>query len=126
MTKEEKIKDSWGLYWDRLPEHQKKEALLNNGGVSIGYSELQTKLFKDLRNTKEFILEPCTPKSILGIENNNGWNKISEVGYPKDDSFDYHVINFDFPETIEIALRQEVDKRFTHWRIITNPINPIY
>ena len=49
MTKEEKIKEAWLEFWDRLTEYQKEHALKNNGNVQIGYSNEKRKYFKRIR-----------------------------------------------------------------------------
>lgn len=121
MTKQEKIQEVYGEYWEQVEKY-----IDENGWVeSCDFLPCNSNLICDeeKRNSEYFF---SRPKSLSGIENNNGWNKISEVGYPTDETVNYHVLHIDFQEVQEIALMQEVDKRFTHWKIIPNPINPIY
>lgn len=122
MTKEEKIKQAYGINYDNFKNVIDEQGW--NQKRIFNYQDLDHKNF-DYKETGHGIYI-SRPKSLQGIENNNGWNKISEVGYPKDESVNYHVLHIDFPEVQEISLMQEVDKRFTHWRRIETPINPIY
>ena len=80
MTKEEKIKECWGSLWGEVKSH-----IDENGFVSEGV------LMPDnfcRNNDVQYIapnFEYWRPKSLSGIENNNGWIKIeSEDDLPKD------------------------------------------
>jgi len=102
MTKQEAIKQAYGEHWDSLKEHVNERGWLNT------YSWLG-----DFGNTKVYHLlkgiplecmdsyhrEYCyrfRPKSLSGIEDNNGWIKIeSEEDLPKE-NIDCHYI-FEVP-----------------------------
>lgn len=117
MTKEEKIKEAYekiGFEWAHAKNYVDENGWSNH---VIGCPKLLTKK----SNSVAF-----RPSELYGIDKNNGWNIISDVGCPTDETVNYHVLHIDFPEVQEIALMQEIDKRFTHWRRIENPINPIY
>lgn len=61
------------------------------------------------------------------VINNNGWIRIeSKSDLPKDNSINYHALNIEFPDDIEVCLRVEVDERFTHYQPIIKPQPPIY
>ena len=78
MTKEEKIKEAWGENWSKISKENQKKALKNNGFVSQYYEDL---LSKETICRKLFDVRP---KSLQGIETNNGWIKIeSEDDLPK-------------------------------------------
>ena len=61
MTKEEKIKEAWGVDYH--------ENINSDGWFNIFATNINLELC-------DVIGESCRPKSIQGIENNNGWIKI--------------------------------------------------
>jgi len=132
MTKEEKIKEAWGEYWERLSDVQKLLALDNNGYTSIGYSEYQSKLHVDLKKSKLFDVDANTrPKLLQGIETNNGWIKIiSEKDLPKEkcdllvypefeNQFVFHFYN-------DKKCKEVLMQNHTHYQQIEKPKPPIY
>lgn len=125
MTKEEKIKGAWGIL---IPEFGVKangwscEQILNkdlekyrNGNFDIIYSAIGA-----------FV----RPKSLEGIEYNNGWIKIeSEADLPTEigiywvkDRFRENVYKQSFSEELKKAWM----KVFTHYQPIEKPQPPIY
>ena len=93
MSKKEVIKKAWGVYFEHFGEHATKYALENNGYCSVPsftlglilrkYGEEWLETDKDLKRR---------PKSLQGIENNNGWIKIeSKDDLPKEE-IDVHFI----------------------------------
>lgn len=88
MTKQERIKDAYGEYWDRV-----KGFVDKNGWTE--YPKLgSSKLLIDFGG--EYGAMPdqffCRPSSLKGIEDNNGWIKIeSEKDLPKQD-VDVHLM----------------------------------
>lgn len=139
MTKEEKIKEAWGEYWERLSDVQKLLALDNNGYTSIGYSEYQSKLHVDLKKSKLFDVDSNTrPKLLQGIETNNGWIKIeSEDDLPKEYGEYYFRTTYNTMITYS-GWYSSSDKKFydrnhyfeiidvTHYQPIVKPLKPIY
>lgn len=86
MTKAKKIKDAWGFYFEHFGEHATKYALENNGYCSVPSFTLGLILRKhgeDWLETDKDLKR--RPKSLQGIEDNNGWIKIeSEEDLPKE------------------------------------------
>jgi len=130
MSKEEKIKEAWGEYWNKLPNEVQEKALKNNGFVSQYFEDLLT---IDKRERKLFEIRP---KSLQGIETNNGWIKIeSEEDLPKDSAYYWIVTNsknihlteyeVDFKQffTKDYAYN---DYEITHYQQIEKPKSPIY
>jgi hypothetical protein len=72
MTKEEKIIEAYGESWDKLHPAARACALKNNGwiGSIISHPPIDVKL------TLVFQGLTFRPKSLEGIETNNGWVKI--------------------------------------------------
>lgn len=89
-AKKEAIKKAYGEYWEQLTTKSKQIALLNNGWL---HYDLITDDTGTLLNCIEMErdIDYYRPKSLKGIENNNGWIKIeSEADLPKD----YNVSEF--------------------------------
>lgn len=125
MTKEEKIKEAWGELWHSLHFAAKKCALENNGYISgilaNGLKQPFTEWDEDVG--------AWIPKSLRGIENNNGWIKIeSEDDLPKEDLVywvvkDNQIIDM---EVWEISLAFHNKRNITHYQPIEKPKPPIY
>lgn len=123
-SKQECIAKAYGEYWESVKNFidrdgwtQKKSLLLNFTHVLYDSKSVQT-----FNNSYKY-----RPKSLQGIEDNNGWIKIeSEADLPKDNSINYHALNIEFPDDIEVCLRVEVDKRFTHYQPIEKPKPPLH
>lgn len=126
MTKEEKIKEAWGKL---MPDYTNID--LNSGWSLNDFHE-------DYYNEDEFntqqIYTPCKirPKSLQGIENNNGWKSINE-NLPKEKGY-YIMYNGENMVLIElndttnmITLREQFLKDgFTHYQPIEKPKPPMY
>lgn len=126
MKKEEKIKEAWGELWNSFNDSAKKCALDNDGHVA---SILQNGLNKDFTEF-DTALVSWRPKSLKGIENNNGWIKIeSEDDLPKKGSNCYFILKngvsgifVDLDDSEYLTLRN----RGTHYQPIVKPKPPIY
>lgn len=125
MTKEEKIKESWGENWSKISKENQKKALKNNGFVSQYFEDLLT---IDKRERKLFEIRP---KSLQGIETNNGWVKVeSEDDLPKEkcdllvypefeNQFVFHFYN-------DKKCKEVLMQNHTHYQPIEKPKPPIY
>ena len=133
MTKEEKIIDSYGIYWESLSQSAKDCALNHNGYVAplIGSSG-------DI--PRSFIVYDdwgFRPKTLIGIANNNGWCKVeSDEDLPKENG-EFWVIQNDETRTVvwyEKDFKQFFDRDnialdendITHYRPLEIPKSPIY
>lgn len=138
MTKEEKIQEAYGEYWEQLNPLTKGRALSNNGWLH--YDDIT-----DNRGTlincidMEGDIDYYRPKSLQGIEDNNGWVKIeSENDLPKetiecDFIFEndiyrgwYNMILFNGrlkPNSVVINFASDV---ITHYQPIVKPKPPVY
>ena len=126
MTKEEKIKEAWGENWSKISKENQKKALNNNGFVSHYYEDLLS------NETKCRKLLDVRPKSLQGIENNNGWIKIeSEEDLPKDYEISYHAWNSESDRDYYLTNMWGIINRYhlgnvTHYQPIEKPKLPIY
>jgi len=125
-TKEEVIKSAWGEKWNDLPTGVQITALKNNGYVSQYFEDL---LEIDERERKVFEIRP---KSLSGIEDNNGWTKIeSEEDLPKEDG-DYHVrLHIGRIETFHYKCDEAYSPNYfeshvSHYQPIIKPEPPLY
>ena len=122
LSKEEIIKEAWGECWNKLPKEAKEKALKNNGFVSQYFEDLLT---IDKRERKLFEIRP---KSLQGIENNNGWIKIEE-GLPKEQGV-YHINYSDGVISSRYFHPKHNDWKdypnATHYQPIEKPKPPIY
>jgi len=124
--KEEIIKEAYGKYWDGLSIHAKKCALNNNGYIApiisgLGEMPMDFVVYNDLG---------FRPKSIIGIENNNGWVRIyRESDLPKFDCDCYWIDRNDGLILGRFVLDGDIEfimRNATHYKIIEEPKMPIY
>lgn len=145
-TKEELIKESWGGLWDNV-----KSFIDKNGFVEFPTNAERQDIFwkngdYDYFQTEDRLgyngesvgVQMFRPKSLAGIENNNGWIKIeSEEDFPKEDCECWIF----FPDNLDImhayfTIDYNVFTRdghgnlyqrcFTHYQLIVKPKPPIY
>lgn len=124
MTKEEIIAKAYGIDYNKLKEY------INNNGWCRSFPSTQNQI--DYINTG---LQNVAwrPKSLQGIENNNGWIKIeSEKDLPITD-VDCHIVYNN--NLMSFAVWDNLLKGFyigivkqnpSHYQPIVKPLNPIY
>jgi hypothetical protein len=133
MTKEEKIKEAYGEFWENFHPAAKKCALNKNGWITSIMEHAPQGLDLEFDGIMTF-----RPKSLQGLEENNEWIKIlSEEDLPKH-TIEYHVVRYkrlekalyrgsnrwlitgnDYPKTTEFHA-------ITHYQEIKVPNQPIY
>ncbi|EPE9901243.1 hypothetical protein ACSN7Q_002408 [Flavobacterium psychrophilum] len=128
MTKEEKIQEAYINCWDDFKDYVDENGFLNcvkNRKLSlIPYFEVSEIEFKG---------NLVRPKSLSGLEGNNGWIKIKSVGdFPKKDLECYVTNNIGRIQFAEFELENQ---RFyvenlrmypTHYQPIIKPDYPLY
>jgi hypothetical protein len=136
MTKQEKIKEAYGEYWEEMKPFVNKNGWFNknsfwNNTFSFGVYENIDLLFTHKEDS-------MIPTIIANIENNNGWIKIESEDDLPILTIIYHVVingkeskalyagknrwfvdGNDFPKTTEIH-------GITHYQPIIKPQPPIY
>ena len=136
-AKQEAIKKAYGEHWERLNN------FINEDGVFIGDTDMiSDELFnewafigssKDINSEK--LISGSRPKSLKGIENNNGWMRIeSEADLPKEGM--HHSILLDSEcingyRNYDVIVFYEVNSKFrkkeiSHYQPIEIPKTPIY
>lgn len=135
MTKEEKIKEAYREDYKFI-----NEFLIGNGffdGECDDLIHLRRKLYKnggvDIKIIDE--VQFVRPKSLEGIENNNGWIKVeSEADLPKShlDVYMFDEINnisFGFWDNLQMCFKDRFGQEYqfiTHYQPIEKPKPPIY
>jgi len=129
-TKEQVIQEAYGEYWDEA-----KNYVDENGWCDI--KSINEKISYDipLESFNSLYPEIIRPKSLQGIENNNGWIKIeSEDDLPKV-SGDYffiskltnRIVTSYFMDGSKVAYNKtNIVKQYSHYKTIEKPKPPIY
>lgn len=123
-TKEEVIKEAWGELWGKINKRGKEQAFEDNGYCHKNYiiAEISLETESLPYHDNKFI----RPKSLNGIENNNGWIKInSEEDFPKE-SGEYWVVHNNKISHRIIVKDSYIDKYTTHYQPIEKPKPPLY
>jgi len=126
MTKEEKIKEAWGKNYEEFKEH------IDENGWAIYPHFQKHEMIESVRPLEFQENGSCwRPKSLQGIENNNGWIKIeSEEDLPKNSGHYLIMVN----NEVKIDLWVNYQNKFelwnknsvTHYQPIEKPKPPIY
>jgi hypothetical protein len=135
-TKEEVIKEAYGEYWEQV-----KSFIDINGWVVYGHFKNEALGLKDSEieitdYNYDIYNELWRPKSLQGIENNNGWIKIeSEKDLPKEDCKCW-VVTESYSTCLSLFLSDtkrfwelaDLDFRLipTHYKIVEEPKPPLY
>jgi len=148
MTKQEKIQEAYGTYWEEL-----KNRVDENGWFKVSdYRERMS--FIETANDSGFLIynhfftgkceggiDYLRPASISGIQHNNGWIKIeSESDLPKEDCrcefirfsgkqlygrFE-NIMGGLFVDESMIFEHPDRTESTTHWKPILTSVKPIY
>lgn len=143
MTKQEKIKEAYGEYWETVKNYvdesghctmYDKSTKVSPNFLELGMSReyVESKIESGLDNDSNLIWRP---KSLQEIDHNNGWIKIeSESDFPKEtitcwfmsqgESFLGHY-NSDFNIFVFSSVLFNVNE-VTHYQPIQKPKPPIY
>ena len=129
-AKQEAIKKAYGEHWERLNN------FINEDGVFIGDTDMiSDELFnewafigssKDI-NSEKFI-SGSRPKSLKGIENNNGWMRIDD--FVKYTNEKFWLFNSHINDLYQGQLFDDdmfpINRYATHYQPIEKPKPPIY
>ncbi len=139
-AKEQKIKEAYGEYWENVKNHltdsnwfKSKELFGDIGNTKIRreFSKIE---WECMDNYHPIYCYYFRPKSLQGIENNNGWIKIeSEEDLPKEQIKVWFITNEEIAGTYHPLLK-EFRSQFgfynyasvTHYQPIIKPLKPIY
>lgn len=132
MTKQEVIQKAYGSAWEKV-----KNCVDDNGVFRANNPYEHKPEHFGFKISDVYLVSSLNwmPKSLLGIQNNNGWIKIeSEADLPKEDGTYYIVCNGKVDVYNFIRERTEDDIReveywlseTTHYQPIIKPKPPIY
>ena len=135
MTKEEKIKEAYIEVFGEKRIRSIMNYVYKGNGFIAGFVLLDLKL--DIKNEKlerkfNGVVYSYRPKSLQGIENNNGWIKIeSEKDLPKEKGLKCLFLNKNNMHTTYISDDVLYDsdwffRRYTHWKIKNEFKYPLY
>ena len=135
MTKEEKIKEAYIEVFGEKRIRSIMNYVYKENGFIEGFVLLDLKL--DIKNEKlerkfNGVVYSYRPKSLQGIENNNGWIKIeSEKDLPKEKGLKCLFLNKNNMHTTYISDDVLYDsdwffRRYTHWKIKNEFKYPLY
>ena len=122
-AKQEAIKNAYGEYWEEV-----RRCIDEKGWCSFNLKKYFKEDLIDSKVYRDKLL--YRPKSLKGIENNNGWIRIeSKDDLPKDEGL-YFTMRRDKTK-VEIThffyeLSKEFKKVATHYQPIEKPLKPIY
>lgn len=126
MTKEEKIQEEYGEHWKLFNGSAKQCALKNDGWINPILEHPPKNL--ELEFGDKFIFRP---KSLQGIEDNNGWTKIeSKEDLLKENWTNCRVISrengVEYLYHFSIEISDYWLKNFSHYRKIEDFKNPLF
>ena len=135
MTKEEKIKEAYIEVFGEKRIRSIMNYVYKENGFIEGFVLLDLKL--DIKNEKlerkfNGVVYSYRPKSLQGIENNNGWIKIeSEKDLPKEKGLKCLFLNKNNMHATYISDDVLYDsdwffRRYTHWKIKNEFKYPLY
>lgn len=131
MTKEEKIKEAYGDYWNDYNKYVNENGWLTSLNSEIHYClTTQGRILRALNDKSNIdfdeVHDSLRPKSLQGIEDNNGWIKIENDSERFTDE-DLWICNFNgnkqafFHNAFDV-----IPKSYTHYQQIKKPKAPIY
>lgn len=136
-TKEEVIKDAWGDYWINMSPELRRIVILNSGSLHLrdfikefGFED--SFLYKfEVYQSPLVSISLIIPKSLQGIDNNNGWIKIEgEEDLPKENDnywVRYKSGEYSMASYVHNSLFiKDWISKYTHYQPIVKPKLPIY
>lgn len=130
IAKQEVIKEAYGEYWEEYQRYVNDNGWLTELNDVIHHCiTTKGRILRDLNNKSNIEFEEVNnylrPKSLQGIENNNGWIKIDNEEQHDEIENDYYwwynIQNGDW----EIGDKSTYGK-YTHYQPIEKPKSPIY
>lgn len=126
MTKEEKIQETWIIQIGKERFKSLKSELVLDGWLHYSPADLKDKELKLIDGIIFY-----RPKSLQGIENNNGWIKIeNEADLPKEEGNYFVFTNGNIETCLRLLGIDNNDfwwlKNVTHYQPIQKPKPPIY
>ncbi|MGS4345062.1 hypothetical protein ACKUSY_05510 [Myroides odoratus] len=138
-TKEQVIKEAWGIHFNCIGDKNREHCLKNDGWIITDMSDID---IEEVSNPKYDSKFECyhfdewfykiRPKSLQGIEDNNGWIRIeSKDDLPIDNGGSYMVCEKGIPREEYQMPRESLAKGWscgviTHYKPIVKHKKPLY
>ena len=123
-AKQEAIKNAYSEYWENVKDYVDENGWIDNSIPKFTFGQLKN-LDLEYKNDVFF-----RPKSLQGIENNNGWIKIeSEADLPNNEKVWIYTSNNRVLISSKAVLNwvlKNPDNKITHYQPIEKPKPPIY
>ena len=123
-AKQEAIKKAYSEYWEKVKDCVDNDGYIDNSIPKFRFGQLKN-LDLEYKNDVFF-----RPKSLQGIENNNGWVKIeSEADLPNNEKVWIYTSNNRVLISSKAVLNwflKNPDNKITHYQPIEKPKPPIY
>lgn len=137
LAKNKKIIESYFEFWEQLPDDAHQQALYNNGYIHSKYLEFSNGSLLDCIEFERMDtydaefgepIQVFRPKSLQGIEDNNGWNIITDdLEFTAETFWLYNSSNRDlFRGRLFDDDKLPIHRYATHYQPIEIPIPPIY
>ena len=124
-AKQETIKNAYGEYWEAV-----KDFVDENGWIDFLEDIQRIMYFFHDSDNIEIFKSTWRPKSLQGIENNNGWIKIqSEKDLPNNETVWICANNNRVllsSKTVLNWVLKNPDNKITHYKPIEKPLKPLY
>lgn len=135
MTKQETIKQAYGEYWELIKNHIDENGWVDTQTFSFARKGIEFDFYK--KRTKSYLGYYNRPKSLEGLENNNGWIKIeSEEDLPNNSCSCWIQVKYQYTNTpfwYDFTKKCFVFKgiilftnEITHYKPIEKPKPPLY
>lgn len=127
MTKEEKIKEAYGNYYEEL-----KDAMCTNGWVDNRHYDFRN---YDIELDFSDYNYKWRARNLKEIENNNGWIKVKDkTDLPQSETWNYDIYYlyedgtyfYDKSLTLNKVKSLYKQKKLTHWRETDEVPKPLY
>ncbi|SEG75398.1 hypothetical protein [Sphingobacterium lactis] len=130
-AKQEAIRKAYGEYWEQVKDKVDEEGWFYYYSMDYLTKSKNYSLTHYLTCDEDIYKLTIRPKSLQGIENNNGWIRIESEGDLPKDSYNYYafcsngsVMTFNDFEYYKKYIIPEL--KVTHYQPIVKPEKPIY
>ena len=131
MSKEEKIKEAYGEYWEKVKDFVDENGYIDGVMIKNKIGIVPNNFIEKFQP----LVSMFRPKSLQGIENNRGWIKIESESDLPSENIDCYFITHN-KEIFKGEYIKSIDNfksgselyngRVSHYQPITKPKPPIY
>ncbi|KAA2222999.1 hypothetical protein [Chryseobacterium sediminis] len=133
MTKEDKIKEAWGEYYEQIKNELDEHGRYSYSDQNTNERKRKMWQFENIECHQIYDLELLIPSSIKGIENNNGWNAcMNESPQPTESGMYWVIIHHLGKIFLDTRFYNSTTNEWdgypnvSHWQLLNRPENPVY